>query len=194
MLIRSVAGMLIIPRHAFLPRSAAQSFFLRGCSCCRCSADADIKDKSEVFVCTSCHVISLSATRICQRHLSNTHTRVQPQTHHVIFLLKSSLVSPPFCHILYPSKPIWTSWIKRLKCMNTVSSRRFLFNLFIYFYWFWNIWLVRLIGYKVGINVIQPGGGSLLGREGNRPPPGSRTAATEKRQINPPHPPAANGK
>lgn len=48
---------------------------------------------------------------------------------------------------------------KRLKYMNTVSFQRFLQ---LFFYWFWNIWLVQLIGYKGGINVIQPGGGVYL--------------------------------
>lgn len=36
---------------------------------------------------------------------------------------------------------------------------------FNYFYWFWNIWLVQLIGYKGGINAIQPGGGVYLAAE-----------------------------
>lgn len=62
--------------------------------------------------------------------------------------------------------------------MNTVSSQRFI-QLFLY--WFWNIWLVQLIGYKGGINVIQPGGGvDLAGKvidllqDPGLPPPQSR--------------------
>lgn len=30
---------------------------------------------------------------------------------------------------------------------------------------FWNIWLVQLIGYKGGINAVQPGGGVYLAAE-----------------------------
>lgn len=51
----------------------------------------------------------------------------------------------------------------------------------IIFYWFWNIWLVQLIGYKGGINVIQPGGGVYLAgkvidllQDLGLPPPQSR--------------------
>lgn len=175
-----------------------QSSFLRGCSCCRCSADTDIKDKSEVFVCTSCHVISLSAMRICQRRLSNTHahTHVHPQTHHVIFFtqeLFSATSFLPHSLFLQTNLNLLNKEIKvyEYSFLSEVSP----IYLFIYLcvYCFWNIWLVQLIGYKGVINVIQPGGGSLLGREGNRPPPGSRTATAKKRQINPPQPPS-NGK
>ena len=139
-----------------------------------------MKRKSKVFVMLLTRCISSSA--VSWGYVSPVSQTLR--TYHAIFSLQSFSVSPPLCYIFYSSKPISASWIRDYRVWIQVPHGGF----FDYFYWFWNIWLVRLIGYKAGINAIQPEGGAYLAGEVidllqdlGLPPPQSR-----KRLIFPP--------
>lgn len=115
---------------------------------CQYNAGTDFKVKSRCLSYFCCFISICCELKACQPSIPNTETCV-------IYLTQELLAVG--CFVLHQTNLDLLNG--RLKCVNTVSSQRFLQ---LSFTGFCKIRLVRLIGYKGGINTIQPGGGVYL--------------------------------